>query len=154
MVQNDKQFCLLHSIFREPYIVWLSFMIHICMVQMCKMIISPGVFLNFQILIFQVVIGLKGQKMAQNYKNFCLLHLIFQEQYIIWSSFMVHMYVWKDNISGNFFHFFFQNFDFQDHKGWRVKRAKNDPKWQKILPVSLCISGTMHHMIVIFGTHL
>ena len=60
---------------------------------MCKMIISPGVFCNFNILIFRVVRGLKGQKMAQNNKNFCLSHLIFQELYIIWCSFMVHMHV-------------------------------------------------------------
>ena len=63
------------------------------MVQMCKKIITPGVFFDFKILIFQVVRGLKEQKMAKNDKNFCLLHLIFQEPYIIWSSFMVHMYV-------------------------------------------------------------
>ena len=59
MVQNDKKFCLLHSISQEPYIIWLSFM-----VQMCKMIIFPGVFFNFKILVFWVVRGLKGQKMA------------------------------------------------------------------------------------------
>ena len=35
-----------------------------------------------------------------------------------------------------------------------VKRAKNDSNWQKILTVSLRISGTAHHMIVIFGTHV
>ena len=29
-------------------------------------------------------------------------------------------------------------------RGGGVKRAKNDPKWQEILPVSLCISGTIH----------
>ena len=29
------------------------------------------------------------------------------------------------------------------------KRAKNGPEWQKILSVSLCISWTVHHMIVI-----
>ena len=88
MVQNDKKLCLSHTMSQEPYIIWLSFM-----VQMCKMIISPGVFFNFKILIFQVVKGLKGQKMAQNVKNFCLLHLMFQEPYIISSSFMVHMYI-------------------------------------------------------------
>ena len=53
MVQNDKKFCLLHSISQEPYIIWLSFM-----VQMYKMIISPGVFFNVKILIFLVVTGL------------------------------------------------------------------------------------------------
>ena len=67
--------------------MWLSFM-----VQMCKIIICPGVLFNFKILIYRVVRRLKGQK--------------------------------------------------------------NGPKWQKILPDSLhIISGTVHHMIVIFGTH-
>ena len=43
----------------------------------------------FKILMFRVVRGVKGQKMAQNDKKL-LLHLISQEPYIIWSSFMVH----------------------------------------------------------------
>ena len=30
----------------------------------------------------------------------------------------------------------------------------NGPKWQKILSISLCISGTVHHMIMIFGAHV
>ena len=34
------------------------------------------------------------------------------------------------------------------------KRAKNGPKWQKILSVALNISGTIHHMIVIYGAHV
>ena len=38
MVQNDKKICLSHSISQKPYIIWLSFMVH-----MCKMI-SPGFF--------------------------------------------------------------------------------------------------------------
>ena len=43
---------------------------------MCKRIISPGVFyIFFQVLIFGVVNGVKGQKMAQNDKS--------QEAYII-----------------------------------------------------------------------
>ena len=32
--------------------------------------------------------------------------------------------------------------------------AKNSPKWQQILSVSPSISGTVHHMIVIFGAHV
>ena len=48
---------------------------------------------NVKILIFQVVKGLKGQKMAQSDKNLCLLYLIFEEPYIKWSSFMVRMYI-------------------------------------------------------------
>ena len=84
--------------------------------------------------------------MSQNDKNFYLWLLIFQEPYIIWSSFMVHMYLWKDNISRHFFHFFFfKILIFRNIRGQGGKRAKNGPKWQKILSVSLCISGTVHH---------
>ena len=50
-----------------------------------------------------------------------------------------------------FFHFF-QGFDFLGF--YRGKRAKNDSKWQKIISVTLHISGTIHHMIVINGTHM
>ena len=109
MVQNDKKLCLLHSISQEPYI-WFSFM-----VQMCKMIISSGVFFfNVKILIYQFVKGLKGQKMAQNVENFCLLHLIFQEPL----SCALHLWytcMFKRIISPVFFLIFSQNFDIQDH---------------------------------------
>ena len=80
--------CLMRSISQEPYIIWLSFM-----VQMYKMIVSPVVFFNLNVLIFQVAKELKGQKMVQNDKNFCLSHFIFQESSIIWSLFMAHTYV-------------------------------------------------------------
>ena len=73
---------------------------------MCKVKISPGVFFIVKILIFQVVKGLKGQKMPQNVESFCLWHLVFQETYIVLSSFTEHIYVWKDNISRHFFSFF------------------------------------------------
>ena len=95
IVQNDKKFRLSHSISQEPYIMWLSFLVH-----MYKMIenddISWCVFQFFKILIFRVFRGrgggggVKGQKMAQNDK-FCLSQILFQEPYFIWSSFMVHM---------------------------------------------------------------
>ena len=38
--RNDKKFCLSSSVAQEPYIIWLSFMVH-----MCKMIIFPDSFL-------------------------------------------------------------------------------------------------------------
>ena len=41
-VQNDKKFCLLRSISQEPYIIWLSFILHTC-----RIIISPGIFFLF-----------------------------------------------------------------------------------------------------------
>ena len=58
---------------------------------MCEMIISPGVFSIFQNFDFLGFQGVKGQKMTRNDKKFCLLHLIFQESYIMWSSLMVQM---------------------------------------------------------------
>ena len=92
-VQNDKKFFPLHSMSQEQYIIWLSFMIHVC-----KMIISSGVFLYFHNLIFWVHRGVKGQKTVQNDKKFCLLHSISQKRYII----MIVIYganVENDNIS-------------------------------------------------------
>ena len=83
----------------------------------------------FKALIFWVDNGVKERKMIQNDKKLCLLHSISQEPYIIWLSFMVQIV--------------------REHG----RRARNGPKWQKIKSVSLPISGTVHHMIVIFGTH-
>ena len=79
---------------QEPYIIWLSLMVHIS-----KRIISVGVFFNFSKFWFSRLTGWagerggwKGKKCPQNDKSsVCLLHLIFQESYIIWSSFMVQM---------------------------------------------------------------
>ena len=42
IVQNDKKLCPLPSIFQEPYIMGLLFMVHVC-----KMIISPSTFFSF-----------------------------------------------------------------------------------------------------------
>ena len=55
----------------------------------------------------------------------------------------------------HFFFFFFQFFKiliFRVVSG--VKVQKNGPKWQKIMSIILYISGTIHHMIVIYGTHV
>ena len=58
---------------QEPYIMWLSFMVH-----MCKMLISWDVFLkSFSGLLGGGGGGVKGQKMVQNDKKFCLCHSYF-----------------------------------------------------------------------------
>ena len=111
MVQNDKKFCLSRFISQEPYIIWQSFMVHLC-----KMIIYPGVFFHFfQILIFWAVSGVKGQNMVQNDKKFCPSHSISQEPYIIWLSFMLDMC--KMMISPGVFFIFFK-FWFFRLLGW------------------------------------
>ena len=70
-----------------------------------------------------------------------------QEQYSIWSWFLVHLC--KMMITPGIFSIF-QNFDFLCC--WWGKSAKNGPKWQKILSVVLHISGTIYHIIVIDAT--
>ena len=62
-----KEFCLLHFISQEPYIIGFWFKVH-----MCKRIIYPGfcyIFSNF--LIFGVNSGSKEQKMAWNDSYVC-----------------------------------------------------------------------------------
>ena len=93
---------------------------------------------------------LVGQKMTKwpKMKRFCLSHFISQEPYILWFSFMVCMC--KMISSGVFF--IFLKFWFSGLLGG--KRVKNCPKWQKILPVALHVSGNIHHMIAICGTQV
>ena len=87
---------------QEPYIIWLSFMLHLC-----KMIISPGnFFIFFKILIFWVVREVKAQKMVLNGKKFYLLYSISEESYVI----MTVIYVCKMIISSCVFSIFFEIF--------------------------------------------
>ena len=80
------------------------------LVYLCKIMISSGVFFHFfKILIFSVVRRVKGQKMAQNDKGFCLSHSSSQEPYLIWLWFLVQM--WKKMISPAIF-FVFSKFWF------------------------------------------
>ena len=94
--------------------------------------ISPCSFFHFlKILFFQVVSGVKGQKMVQNDKNFSLLHSISQV-----------------------FFSFFQNFVFSWLLGGEVgvKGSKSVHNDKKICP-SHSISQK-RYMIVIYGAHL
>ena len=85
MALNDKKFCLSCFISQEPYIIWLSFIVHLN-----KMIISRHFFHFFQILILQVVRA--GKRTTNSWKwqkNSVALHM--QEPYTIWLSFMVQV---------------------------------------------------------------
>ena len=96
MNQYGKNFCLLHLIFQEQYIIWSSFMADM---YLKKDNISRHFFHFFvKILIFVIIKrqrgggggGLKGDEMAQNDQKFCLSHCVSQELYIIWLWFLVH----------------------------------------------------------------
>ena len=108
VVQDDKKI-LLHFLSQEPYIIWFSFMVHLCI-----MMISRGIFFIFPKFWCSGLLGgwgggVKGQKMVQNQKKFCLSRSISQESYIIWISFMALLC--KMIISQGVFSVF-QNFDF------------------------------------------
>ena len=142
MVQNDKKFHLSHFISQEPYIIQLSFMVHLCEMM------SSGVFFQFfKILIFQVN-RVKEQKAVQIDKKFCPSCSISPELYIIWLSFIVHLC--KMVISPGVFFSFSKFWFFRLVKG--VKGQKTVQNDKKILSVTLHISGNIHHMIVIYGT--
>ena len=94
-VQNDNIFrCFFH--FLKILIFWVQRGVKLCCAPYlrnhisydchlwckCEMIISPGVFFNFKILIFQIVRDLKGKKVAQNDKNLSVARS-FQEAYVI-----------------------------------------------------------------------
>ena len=118
---------------QETYIIWLLFV-----VEMCKVIISLGVFFNVKILIFQIVKGLKGQIMGQNEENFCLLN---QEPCIIWYD--LHLWytcMYKRIISPGIF-FFFSKFWFLGSLGLEGVLVKG----QKIAQYDkeLCLSHSV-----------
>ena len=110
MNQNYKKVCLSHFISQERYIIWLSFM-----VLMCKMIIFLDVvFFFLKILIFWVVRGVKGQKMAHNEKKFCLVSLCItgtKPQICFWCTCLKWQYLEQ------FFFSLFQNWIFLVFKG-------------------------------------
>ena len=121
------------------------------LVHLCKMIISPGRYFFFNILMFWIFRGVKGQIIVQNDKKFCSSHPIFQWPYIIWFSFKVR--IRKMIISPGLFFIFIQNFDLIDCYGGET--AKNGPKWQKKkLSPTLNTSGTIHHMIILHDAHI
>ena len=130
MVENDK---MSHSITQEIYIIWSWFL-----VQTFKMMASPDAFFIFS----KVWGGLKGKKMAQKNKKFCLSHSVSQEPYLIWLWFLVH----RSNMmisSARFFIFSKVRFFV------RVKKWPITINFSRSHPVSL---RTVDHIIKIFGT--
>ena len=123
--------------------------LHLWYTFICKRIISLGIFsIVFSKFWFLGSLshsggggrggGLKGQKMTQHDKTFCLSHSVYQEPYIIWHTCVKWWYLQQS--------FWFFKILIFGVLGVG-KRVKNDPKWQKVLPVSLSISGTIHHLV-------
>ena len=115
IVQNYKKFCPSCSISQEPHIIWLSFMVHIC-----KMNISGCFSCRFSKFWFSGLSGgVKGQKNAQNDKFF-VCHILYFRNYISYDLHIWYTCMYKRMVSLGIFHFF---------KGdKRAKMAQNDKK--------------------------
>ena len=139
MAQDDKK-NLLQSMSQEPYIIWLSLMVHLC--RMMIFIFSK--FWFFGLLIGDW--GLKWQKMRK------ILSVTLHISGIIHHDFDLWYFMCKMIISPGFI-FIFSKIWFSGLLGGH-KKVNKSPKWQKILSVPLDISGAIHHMIVICGTQV
>ena len=137
MLQMRK--ILLHSVSLKSYIKWFSVMI-----LMCKMI-SPWTFSIFSKFWFGGLLGcVKGQKIAQNDKTFCLLCSISQEPYIMWLSFVVQKC--KMISPGIFLNYFFKILI------WVVMRVKGWKMAQNVKKKTCLRNHTSY--ILIYGTHV
>ena len=93
---------LLHFISQEPYIVWLSFQVHFC-----KMMISPGVFYFYKILIFWVVRGGRSKRVRNSSKWQKIISVALNISGTIHQMTVIcGTQVWNANISRPFFYFF------------------------------------------------
>ena len=130
-----------HTISQEQYIIWSWFL-----VNLCKMMISPGTCFIFKILVFQAVRGTKGQKMAQNDKNsVCHTSYLRNHNCLLWYTCVKWLYI------SRIFFYFLKMLIF-----WVAIGVKGQKMTQheKKLSFVLHISGTIHHMIIICGTHV
>ena len=115
--------CPSRSISQEPYIIWLSFMVHLC-----KMVIAPGVFFHsFKILIFWVHMGAEGQKTGWKGKKWPKM----TKKYVCLNPHLRN----RTSYGNDFWYtrkimislaFFFLILIFLVFRGGRSKRAKND----------------------------
>ena len=111
--------------------------------------ISRCFFHFFKILIFRVVRRVKGQKMVQNDKKFSFTFHISGTIHHMIVIYMVQMCEMIISL-GVFFNAKILIFQFV--KG--LKGQKNDLKCWKFLSVIPYISGTIYHVIFVYGTHV
>ena len=126
--KRTRKFCLPCSISQEPYMIWLPFV-----VDKCKMITSRGIF-------FMLSVRWKCKNCSKWYKTLSAMPYI--------SSYDLHFCYTcvKEYVQG--FFIFFANVNLWGQQ-WG-NSAKNGPKWQKIMSVTLHISRNIHHTIVVF----
>ena len=130
---------MLHLISQEPYIIWSSFVVHIC-----KRIISTGVFyIFFRSLIFWVNSVVKEQ-------NVC--HTPYLSKHTSFDVFCCTNLKWW-HLRGLLS--FFQNFGFLGCWGGKGVKGKKWPKMTKNFCLTPYLRNcTSYDMIMVFGTHV
>ena len=114
-----------------------------------KMIISQNVFFIFSKFWFFGLLGVKMAKHGPKWQKILsvALHIsgTIHRVTVIYGT-----HLWNDNIWRCFF--ILSKFVFLGPHGGEM--AKNSPEWQKVLSVAFHISGTIHHMIVIYCVNM
>ena len=123
----------MRTISQEPYIIWLSFIVH-----MCKIIVSVGIFFIFsKFLFFGCAREVKVEKMVQNDKK--ILSVVLSISGTIHHMIVIYITpVQNDNISGQFF-YFFKILIF-----WVVREVKGQ-KWSKMIKYSVCCTPCLRN---------
>ena len=108
MAQNDKKFCLSHSISQELYLIWLWFLAH-----WYKIMVSPAIFFIFsKFWFFRFLVEGKRAKKWPIITNFSLSHYI--SRTVSWRL-LLHMYKLKIS-PGVFLYLFYYFFYFCKYK--------------------------------------
>ena len=106
----------------------------------------------FRIFIFWVVRGegeVKGKSIAQSKNNNYI-----RQTPCLRNSIAYDQDFWYNCVKLWYLQAFFPFLRFSFFGLLGGKRAKNGPRWKKIMSVAIHISATMHHMILIYGTHV
>ena len=126
-----KKFCLLNFIFQEPYILWSWLMVH-----MCKRIIYVQVFFFFYIFskfwFLGSIVEHKSKKWAEMTKGYVCASTPYLSKHTSYDRvFLLHKFkiMTSPDLCFIFLKFWFCGLLRRE----RVKKAKNGPKWQKIL---------------------
>ena len=126
IVQNNKKFCPLGLLYQEPYIMWLSFILH-----MCVMIISPDNFSISKFWFFRLL-GWKGKKLSKMAKA-SVFHTLYFRNHISYDLHLWYTCMYKKIISPDLFCIFFKILIFRIIRG--VVKGKKWPKMTKIFVV-------------------
>ena len=125
---------------------------HICVnwwyVQYIQVFFSSFFFFFFEILIVWVGSGVKRQICPKMIKNSVCCSSYLRNH----TSYVYHL--WYTCVKGWYlqvFLFIFPNLIYWVVRGWKGKQWS---KMRKVLSGSLNISGTIHHMIFIYGAHV